>query len=121
MSLRIINRSVVPTLAELDILVVRAGSAGYVAALAARKANIHSVILLERYRFVGGTSTQILDTFYRFFTLGDQPRKNIGARNIESTTLRPLLKKWGSILETPDNIANTSEDGWKTNPQRLSQ
>ena len=121
MSLRIINRSIVPTLAEVDILVVRAGSARCVVALAARKANIHSVIPLERYGFAGGTSTQMLDTFYGFFTLGDQPRKNIGARNIESTTLRPLLEKWGSIMETPDNIANTSEAGWKTNPQRLSQ
>ncbi|MDE0767426.1 MAG: hypothetical protein OSB19_03470 [Opitutaceae bacterium] len=31
MSLRIINRSIVPTLAEVDILVVGAGSAGCVA------------------------------------------------------------------------------------------
>jgi len=51
MSLRIINRSIVPTLAEVDILVVGAGSAGCVAALAARKSKTHSVILLERYGF----------------------------------------------------------------------
>ncbi len=51
MSLRIINRSIVPTLAEVDILVVGAGSAGCVAALAAKKSKAHSVILLERYGF----------------------------------------------------------------------
>ena len=43
MSLRIINRSIVPTLAEVDILVVGAGSAGCVAALAARKSKAHFV------------------------------------------------------------------------------
>ena len=68
----------IPVLAETDILVVGAGSAGCAAALAARECGRHRVILLERYGFPGGTSTQMLDTFYGFFTPGEDPRKVVG-------------------------------------------
>ena len=68
----------IPVLAETDILVVGAGSAGCVAALSARGGGSHRVILLERYGFPGGTSTQMLDTFYGFFTPGEDPRKVVG-------------------------------------------
>lgn len=68
----------IPTFAETDILVVGAGSAGCAAALAARESGKHRVILLERYGFPGGTSTQMLDTFYGFFTPGEDPRKVVG-------------------------------------------
>jgi glycine/D-amino acid oxidase-like deaminating enzyme len=68
----------IPTLAAVDVLVVGAGSAGCVAALAARESGEYSVALIERYGFAGGTSTQILDTFYGFFTPGDEPRKVVG-------------------------------------------
>jgi hypothetical protein len=68
----------IPVLAETDILVVGAGSAGCCAALAAREGGNQRVILLERYGFAGGTSTQMLDTFYGFFTPGTDPRKVVG-------------------------------------------
>ena len=68
----------IPVLAETDILIVGAGSAGCAAALAAREGGRHGVILLERYGFAGGTSTQMLDTFYGFFTPGEDPRKVVG-------------------------------------------
>jgi FAD dependent oxidoreductase len=68
----------VPTLAEVDILVVGAGSAGCCAALAARSEGRRRVALVERYGFFGGTSTQVLDTFYGFFTPGPEPRKVVG-------------------------------------------
>ncbi len=68
----------IPVLAETDILVVGAGSAGCCAALAAREGGNQRVILLERYGFAGGTSTQMLDTFYGFFTPGEDPRKVVG-------------------------------------------
>jgi len=71
-------RENIPVLAEVDILVIGAGSAGCAAALAAREDGRHEVMLLERYGFPGGTSTQILDTFYGFFTPGDEPRKVVG-------------------------------------------
>ncbi|TVR49684.1 MAG: FAD-dependent oxidoreductase [Puniceicoccaceae bacterium] len=68
----------IPALPAVDILVVGAGSAGCCAALAARVSRRHSVTLVERYGFPGGTSTQMLDTFYGFFTPGDSPRKVVG-------------------------------------------
>ncbi|MCE0496784.1 MAG: FAD-dependent oxidoreductase [Methylacidiphilales bacterium] len=68
----------IPLFAEVDVLVVGAGSAGCCAALAAAEGTRHRVLLMERYAFAGGTSTQMLDTFYGFFTPGDQPRKVVG-------------------------------------------
>ena len=34
--------------------------------------------LIERYGFMGGISTQVLDTFYGFYTPGETPRKVVG-------------------------------------------
>jgi succinate dehydrogenase/fumarate reductase flavoprotein subunit len=62
----IINHKKIPLLAQTDVLVVGAGSAGCVAALAAAQQKKCSVMLVERYGFAGGTSTQMLDTFYGF-------------------------------------------------------
>lgn len=74
----ILNHSQIPVLAEVDILVLGAGSAGCCAAIAAAQNGRHSVAIVERYGFPGGTSTQMLDTFYGFFTPGDAPRKVVG-------------------------------------------
>jgi hypothetical protein len=71
----IFNSSVIPLLKVTDILVIGAGSAGCIAALAASGSRKYSVFLAERYGFPGGTSTQMLDTFYGFFTPGEAPRK----------------------------------------------
>ena len=68
----------IPLLMETDVLVVGGGSAGCTAALAARERGRHDVVLLERYGFLGGSSTQVLDTFYGFFTPGPEPRKVVG-------------------------------------------
>src|SRR5687768_1141490 len=68
----------VPVLAVVDVLVVGGGSAGCCAAIAAREEAAGAVMLVERYGFLGGTSTQMLDTFYGFFTPGAQPRKVVG-------------------------------------------
>ena len=73
-----LNAAALRTLAEVDILVVGAGSAGCCAALAARESGAHSVMLAERYGFAGGTSTQALTTFYGFFTPGESPKKVAG-------------------------------------------
>ena len=68
--------SKLPILADVDILVVGAGSAGCCAAIAARAANpVKSVLLVDRYGFAGGTSTAVLDTFYGFFTPAAPPLK----------------------------------------------
>jgi glycine/D-amino acid oxidase-like deaminating enzyme len=60
-----------------DVLVVGSGSAGATAAIAAAQAGA-SVTLIERYGFLGGTSTQVLDTFYGFYTPGKAARKVVG-------------------------------------------
>ena len=73
-----LRHDMIPTLCEVDVLVVGGGSAGCCATLGAALDGKHSVALIERYGFLGGTSTQILDTFYGFFTPGDAPRKVVG-------------------------------------------
>lgn len=62
---------------QTDVLVVGSGSAGATAAIAAARQGA-SVALVERYGFMGGTSTQVLDTFYGFYTPGEPPRKVVG-------------------------------------------
>ena len=62
---------------QTDVLVVGSGSAGATAAIAAARQGA-SVALIERYGFMGGISTQVLDTFYGFYTPGAQPRKVVG-------------------------------------------
>ena len=74
-----LNSQAIPVLTEVDVLVVGGGSAGCCAAIAAAESlGPGRVALIERYGYLGGTSTQILDTFYGFFTPGDQPRKIVG-------------------------------------------
>ena len=60
-----------------DILVVGSGSAGATAAITAARQGA-SVLLVERYGFMGGISTQVLDTFYGFYTPGEVARKIVG-------------------------------------------
>jgi glycine/D-amino acid oxidase-like deaminating enzyme len=67
----------IPDLTRTQVLVVGSGSAGSTAALAAARLGAQ-VTLVERYGFMGGISTQVLDTFYGFFTPGSRPRKVVG-------------------------------------------
>lgn len=67
----------VETLAETDVLVVGSGSAGSTAAIAAARSGAKT-LLLERYGFLGGTSTLVLDTFYGFYTPGTRAKKVVG-------------------------------------------
>lgn len=53
----IINFESVPVLADVDVLVIGAGTAGCCAAMTAREFGDQQVILAERYGFFGGTST----------------------------------------------------------------
>ena len=59
---------------DVDVLVVGAGSAGSTAAIAAARVGA-STLLVDRFGFLGGTSTAVLDTFYAFYTPGRQPQK----------------------------------------------
>jgi glycine/D-amino acid oxidase-like deaminating enzyme len=58
----------------IGVLVVGAGSAGSTAAIAAARTGA-STLLVDRFGFLGGTSTAVLDTFYAFYTPGATPRK----------------------------------------------
>ena len=86
------------TLAETDVAVVGSGSAGSVAALAAARAGART-LLLERYGFLGGTSTLVLDTFYGFFTPGKAPKKVVGGIPDEVIA---ELKRSSACFERPN-------------------
>ncbi|MBI9049836.1 MAG: FAD-dependent oxidoreductase [Anaerolineaceae bacterium] len=64
-------------LPKASIVVVGSGSAGATAAITAASLGA-DVTLIERYGFMGGISTQVLDTIYGFYTPGQSPRKVVG-------------------------------------------
>lgn len=53
-----------------DVLVIGGGSAGCAAAVAACRRGAR-VMLVDRYGFLGGTGSSVLDTFYGFYTPGE--------------------------------------------------
>ena len=58
--------SAIQLLPKTDVLVIGSGSAGATAAIAAAQEGA-SVTLVERYGFMGGNSTAVLDTFCGFY------------------------------------------------------
>src|SRR6266496_4203968 len=104
----------IPLIAETDILVIGAGSAGCLAALAAAYEKKYSVMLVERYGFAGGTSTQMLDTFYGFFTPGSTSKKIVGG--IPDIVVNELDKTNDIFLRPNTYGAGT---GVNYNPERL--
>jgi hypothetical protein len=111
---QLFNVAALPLLAETDVLVVGAGSAGCVAAMSAGREGRYSVALLERYGFPGGTSTQMLDTFYGFFTPGERPRKVVGGLPDEVVN---ALDASGNIFLRPNTYG--AGTGITYNPERL--
>ena len=104
----------IPLIAETDILVIGAGSAGCLAALAAAYEKKYSVMLVERYGFAGGTSTQMLDTFYGFFTPGTTSKKIVGG--IPDIVVNELDRTNDIFLRPNTYGAGT---GVNYNPERL--
>ncbi len=88
-----------PTIAEVDVCVVGAGSAGSTAAIAAARAGA-SVLLIDRLPFLGGTSTAVLDTFYGFYTPGAEPRKVVGGI---ADDVVAGLRALGPVVERPNS------------------
>ncbi|MET3805986.1 ribulose 1,5-bisphosphate synthetase/thiazole synthase [Nakamurella sp. UYEF19] len=66
----------IPEIASVDVLVVGGGSAGCTAAIAAARGGA-DVLLLEKSGRLGGIGTAVLDTFYGFYTPGEN-RKVVG-------------------------------------------
>ena len=87
-----------PLLAEVDVCVVGAGSAGSTAAIAAARAGA-GVLLIDRLPFLGGTSTAVLDTFYGFYTPGSQARKVVGGIGDDVVA---ALRALGPVIERPN-------------------
>lgn len=85
-------------IARADVVIVGSGSAGSSAAIAAAREGVN-VLLLERYGFLGGTSTAVLDTFYGFYTPGSQACKVVGG--VADDVIR-RLKQLDKIIERPN-------------------
>src|SRR5262245_34427089 len=80
---------------QTDVLVIGSGSAGAIAAItAARRGG--SVILVERYGFMGGTSTMVLDTFYGFYTPGAVAKKVVGG--VPDLVIEELMTRKMALL-----------------------
>ena len=98
---------------QTEVLVVGGGSAGVTAAIAAAEQGAQTM-LVERYGFLGGISTQVLDTFYGFFTPGSQPRKVVGG--IPDRVVANLEKQ-GAMLVRPNTYG--AGDGITYDPETL--
>ena len=84
--------------ARYDVLVVGAGSAGTTAAVAAARAGART-LLVDRFGFLGGTSTAVLDTFYAFYTPGRHPEKVVSG--IPDEVVARLTER-GMAFERPN-------------------
>ncbi len=104
----------IPVLTTVDVLVIGGGSAGCCAAMAARDEGVSSVLLVERGGFLGGTSTQMLDTFYGFFTPGEAPRKVVGGL---ADRVVDALDAAGAVFLRPNTYG--AGTGVNYNPERL--
>ncbi len=81
-----------------DVVVVGSGSAGSSAAIAAARHGART-LLVDRLAFMGGTSTAVLDTFYAFYTPGEQPRRVVGGIGWE---VAGALREAGVAFERPN-------------------
>jgi ribulose 1,5-bisphosphate synthetase/thiazole synthase len=80
---------------QTDVLVVGSGSAGATAAITAARQGV-SVALVERYGFMGGISTQVLDTFYGFYTPGSEAKKVVGG--VPDLVVGELMRQKKALL-----------------------
>lgn len=85
---------------DADVIVVGAGSAGATAAIAAARTGAQTV-LVERFGFLGGTSTQVLDTFYGFYTPGTVAYKVVGGIPDDVVA---ALKRHDAAFERPNTF-----------------
>jgi len=87
-----------------SVVVVGAGSAGCIAALAAARGGADT-LLIERLPFLGGTSTAVLDTFYAFYTAGDRERKVVSGLPDEPVE---ALRARGAVRARPNSFGSVT-------------
>ncbi len=98
---------------QCDVLVVGSGSAGATAAIAAAQAGADT-LLIDRYGFLGGTSTAVLDTFYGFYTPGERAKKVVGGI---PDSIVSGLRDYGMCFERPNTYG--AGTGITYNPEYL--
>ena len=81
-----------------DVIVAGSGSAGSSAAITAARLGART-LLVDRLGFMGGTSTAVLDTFYAFYTPGEEPRRVVGGLGWEVVE---RLTAEGAAFERPN-------------------
>lgn len=84
---------------KFDVIVAGSGSSGSTAAIAAARAG-RRTLLIERYGFLGGTSTAVLDTFYGFYTPGTLSLKVVSGIGDDIVA---ALKKFKACFERPNS------------------
>ena len=87
-----------PVIADVDVCVIGAGSAGSTAAIAAARSGA-TTLLVDRLPFLGGTSTAVLDTFYGFYTPGSESRKVVAGIGDDVVA---ALRSLGPVVERPN-------------------
>jgi glycine/D-amino acid oxidase-like deaminating enzyme len=88
-----------PIFDSAEVVVLGAGSAGCTAAIAAARTGADT-LLIERYGFLGGTSTMVLDTFYGFYIPGNDARRVVGGIPWE---IVERLRRYGMVIERPSS------------------
>jgi hypothetical protein len=88
-----------PVFDHADVVVIGSGSAGSPSAIAAARTGADT-LLIERYGFLGGTSTTVLDTFYGFYTPASDARRVVGGIAWE---IVERLYSYQMVLERPSS------------------
>jgi hypothetical protein len=88
----------VDSIGSFDVVIVGSGAAGSTAAIASARSGART-LLIEKLPFLGGNSTAVLDTFYGFYTPGENPRKVVAGVGDDVVA---GLRRLGPVLERPN-------------------